>query len=259
MPGPANDQQAAPTLGQANTAKLTTRQMAQAFRIDAQGHIETTAQKLLEDPIVYVEGLLRQLGPAELNAKGKALCGQWRALMAKYPFNPAAQTEASMQEVNALFKRPEGSLWTLYDGSLQKLLPKQGSQYVSAGQPGMNLNPAFVGFFNRAAAFAEAAYPAGAAEARIGYTLKPVPTEGPLGTSLRIDGQNITYAGGAPQPKQFLWPGAGPHEAVATVKFGGSDLGWASHTGLWAAFRFFGDAERWTPAGSGYNVEWIDR
>ena len=120
-----------------------------------------------------MEGLLRQLGPAELNAKGKALCGQFRALMAKYPFNPAAQTAGKLQEVNAVFRKPEGGLWTLYDGSLQKLLPKQGNQYVAAGQPGMNLNPAFVGFFNRAAAFAEAAYaPRGRPEPRIGYTLE---------------------------------------------------------------------------------------
>jgi type VI secretion system protein ImpL len=259
QPTPPNDQQAASTLTQASNARLTTRQLAQAFRIDPQGHIETVAQKLLEDPITYVEGLVRQLGPAELNAKGKALCGQWRALMAKYPFNPAGQTEATMQEVNALFKKPEGGLWTLYEGSLAKALVKQGNQYVPTGQPGINLNPAFVAFFSRAAAFSDAAYPAGATEARLTYTLKPVPTEGPLGTTLRVDGQTITYSGGAAQPKQFQWPGAGPHEAVATVKFGGSDLGWASYTGLWSAFRFFGDAERWLPAGSGYNVEWIVR
>ena len=35
---------------------------------------KATSQKLLEDPIMYAEGLLRTLGPAELNGKGKALC-----------------------------------------------------------------------------------------------------------------------------------------------------------------------------------------
>ncbi len=43
------------------------------------------------------------------------------------------------------------------------------------------------------------------------------------------------------------------------MKFGGSDLGWANYDGLWAAFHFFNDAERWIPAGSGWNVEWIVR
>jgi len=261
LPTPPNDQQAAPTLAQANAAKLTTRQMAQAFRPDLQGHLEATAQKLLEEPITYVEGLLRQLGPAEMNAKGKGLCNQWRALMAKYPFNPAATTEATIEEVNALFKKPEGGLWALYDPTLQKLMPKQGNQYVAASVPGgMSLNPAFVGFFNRAVAFADAAYPAGSPEARLTYTLKPVPTEGgSVGTTLRLDGQTVTYTGGTPQPKQFQWPGGGPHEAIATVKLGGAEPGWASYSGLWAAFRFFGDAERWVPAGSGFNVEWVVR
>ena len=79
-----------------------------------------------------------------------------------------------------------------------------------------------------------------------------------MATSLRIDGQTITFSGGTPQPKQFTWPG-GSHEAVATVKFGGSDLGWANYDGLWAAFHFFGDAERWIPTAPGYTVEWIVR
>ena len=30
-----------------------------------------------------------------------------------------------------------------------------------------------------------------------------------------------------------------------------------SYTGLWATFRLMGDAERWDPAGSGYNLEWV--
>lgn len=258
-PGPPNEAAAGQTLAQASAAKLTTRQMAQAFRIDPEAHLETTVQTLLEQPITYAENLLRTLGPAELNGKGKGLCAQFRALMAKYPFNPASQVPASIQEVNALFRKPDGALWTFYEGSLQKALPKQGALYVASPAGGVNLNPAFVSFFNRAAAFADAAYAGGSQEPRISYTLRPVPTEGTVATTLRIDGQTIGFSGGTPQPKQFVWQGSGAHEAAATVKFGGSDLGWANYSGLWAAFQFFGDAERWIPAGSGFNVEWIVR
>jgi hypothetical protein len=28
---------------------------------------------------------------------------------------------------------------------------------------------------------------------------------------------------------------------------------------VWAAFQFFGEAERWQPAGTGYNLEWVIR
>ncbi len=258
QPAP-NEAAAGQTLSQAAAAKMTTRQMAQAFRIDPDAHLEGTVQALLEQPITYAEALLRTLGPAELNAKGRALCAQFRAVMAKYPFNPAAQTQATIQEVNALFRKPDGALWAFYDANLQKALPKLGARYTPQPAGGVNLNPAFVNFFNRAAAFAEAAYPGGAQDPRIGYTLRPVPAGGTSGTTLRIDGQTIAFTGGTPQPKQFAWQGGGTHEAVATVKFGGSDLGWANYSGLWAAFQFFGDAERWVPAGQGFNVEWIVR
>ena len=53
---------------------------------DPEGKIDSTSQKLLEDPITYVEALLRTLGPAELNGKGKGLCTQMRTVFAKYPF-----------------------------------------------------------------------------------------------------------------------------------------------------------------------------
>ncbi|MFB3829119.1 MAG: ImcF-related family protein [Bryobacteraceae bacterium] len=259
QPGPPNDAAAAQTLQQATAAKVATRQAAQAFRIDPEAHMEATVQKLMEDPITHVEALLRTIGPAELNGKGRALCGQWRALMSKYPFNPASTTQATLQEMNALVRKPDGALWTFYEGSLQKLLTRQGAQYAPAPTATVQINPAFVAFFNRAAAFAESAYPAGAQDPRIEYTLRPVPTEGMAGHSLRIDGQTISYSGGAAQPKGFAWSGAGTHEAVASVKFGGSDLGWANYEGLWAAYRFFGDAERWQAAGSGWDVEWIVR
>jgi len=136
--------------------------------------MDAMTQKLMEDPITYVEGLLRTLGPAELNGKGKSLCAQWRALMSKYPFNPSSTVQASLQEMNALLRKPDGSLWSFYDGSLQKLLPRQGPQFVAAPGGGITLNPAFVGFFNRAAAFAEAAYQQGAQDPRFAYTLRPV-------------------------------------------------------------------------------------
>jgi len=260
QPGAPNDAAAAQTLSNATQAKVTTRQMAQAFRLDAEGHIEAGVQKLLEDPIVYVEALLRTLGPAELNAKGKALCGQFRAAMVKYPFNPNTISEATLAEVNALFRKPDGALWTFYDQSLQKLLPKQGPQYVPNPAGGVALNPAFVSFFNAAAGFSDAMYAGGAQDPHLTYTLRPEPSEGIQTVSLRLDGQSLSYSGGAPAPKQFTWVGSGTHEARATVKFGsGPDLAWSNNDGLWAVFQFFAKAERWQPVGTGQSLEWVIR
>ncbi len=257
QPGTPTDTAAAPTLQNAMQAKVTTRQMAQAFRIDAAGHIEAGVQKLLEDPIVYVEGMLRLLGPAELNGKGRSLCGQFRAVLSKYPFNANATAEATLAEVNGLLRKPDGALWAFYDQNLQKLLVKQGSQFAVG--PSGGVNPAFVNFFNAATAFSDAIYAGGAQDPHFSYTLKPEPNEGIQTVSLLVDGQSLTYSGGAATAKQFNWQGGGTHGAKASVKFGGPEITFDEHDGLWSVFRFFNKADHWTPAGTGQSLEWIIR
>ncbi len=255
--GTPADAAAAPVLANAVQAKITTRQMAQSFRIDSEGHIEGQVQKLLEDPIVYVEGMLRALGPAELNAKGKALCGQFRPVLAKYPFNPNATVEATVVDVNGLLRKPDGALWSFYDQNLQKLLVKQGSQFAIG--PAGGVNPAFLTFFNAAAALSDAIYAGGAQDPHFVYTLKAEPSEGIQTVNLEVDGQRLSYSGGAATPKQFNWQGGGAHGAKASVKFGGPEITFSEHEGIWAVFHFFNKADRWTPAGAGQSLEWIIR
>jgi len=199
------------------------------------------------------------LGPAELNGKGRALCAQLRPLLSKYPFNPSASVQATLPEVNAVFRKPDGALWVFYDANLQKLLPRQGAQYVSVPAAGINLNPAFVAFFNRAAGLSDALYAGGVQEPHLTYTLKPVPSEGIQGITLRLDGLVLTASATDTTPKQFTWPGTSVREAKASVRFGGTDLGWSTHEGLWGVFQFFEEAERWQPAGAGYQLEWVVR
>ena len=255
--GSPSDAAATPTLTNATQAKVTTRQMAQAFRIDSEGHIEGEVQKLLEDPIVYVESMFRALGPAELNGKGKALCGQFRAVLAKYPFSPNATVEATVADVNGLLRKPDGALWSFYDQNLQKLVVKQGSQFAVG--PTGGVSPAFLTFFNAAAEFSDAIYAGGAQDPHFAYTLKPEPSEGIQTVSLSIDGQNLSYSGGAATPKQFTWQAGGAHGVKAAVQFGGPEITFSEHEGIWAVFRFFNKADRWTPAGSGQSLEWIIR
>jgi type VI secretion system protein ImpL len=259
QPSP-NDAAAAQTLSNATAARVAAKQVAQTFRIDPEGHVDTMTEKLLEDPITNVEALLRNLGPAELNGKGKGLCSAYRAVWVKYPFNAAATVPASIAEVNGIFHKPDGALWKFYDENLQKLLPRQGSQYVAATAGGVTLTPAFVAFFNQAAAFSDFIYAGNTPDPHISYTLKPVPSEGIQTVGLRLDGQAFTYSGGDAAPKQFVWQAAGAHEARATVKFGGGpELAWSTNDGLWAVFQFFNKAETWRPSGNGNVLEWIIR
>jgi type VI secretion system protein ImpL len=248
------------TLANATAAKVAARQVAQGFRIDPEAHVEATVQKLMEDPITNVEALLRNIGPAELNGKGRGLCAAFRGLMGKYPFNPNASAQATVAEVNAVFRKPDGALWAFHAANLQKLLPQQGTQFVAAPAGGVNLNPAFVRFFNQAAALSNVLYAGGSQDPRINYSLKPMPSEGIQNMGVQLDGQSLSYRGGDAPPKAFTWQGGGTHEARATVKFGGGpDLAWSSNDGLWAVFQFFGKAEQWRPSGNANILEWVIR
>ena len=141
QPGAPTDAAAAQTVNNATQAKVNTRQMAQAFSIDADGHIETNVQKLLEDPITYLDAMLKSVDAGELNAGGKSLCGGFRPVLNKYPFNSAATSEATLAEVNALFHKPDGLLWTFFDQKLQKVLIAAGRavraqpHFQSDGEP----------------------------------------------------------------------------------------------------------------------------
>lgn len=255
-----NEAGAIQTLQSATNAKVTTRQLAQSFRLDNEAHIETLVQKLLEDPITNVEALLRSLGPAELNDKGKGFCSEYRQLISKYPFNANSTVQATVADVNKVFKKPEGSLWMFYEGSLKKYLTKQGAQYAPIPGGTVNLNPGFVSFFNQVAALSDTLYPDGSQDPRITYSLKPVPAEGIQTVGLQLDGQTLTYSGGAAAAKQFVWQAQGTHEAKATVRFGGGpDLAWSSNEGLWAVFQFFHKAEQWRQSGSVASLEWVIR
>jgi type VI secretion system protein ImpL len=253
MPNAPDDAAAQQSLQQAATAKNNVGQMALTFGTDPESG---TVRQLLEAPITNIEPLLRRMGPAELNGKGRALCAQFHAVMAKYPFNPNSTVQATLADVNGLFHPRDGALWAFYDSSLQKLLPKQGAQYVAAPQGTMSLTGPFVSFFNRAAGFSDALYAGGSADPHFNYTLKPLPSDGIQNLTLSIDGQTLTSSASGGIPKPFAWPGGGPHEARASVKFGnGPDLEWSSNDGLWAVFQFIGQAER----AQGNTFEWVIR
>ncbi len=244
QPGAPNEAAAAQTLSNAQQAIVATRQMAQTFRIDQDGHIEGNVQKLLEDPITYGQNLLRTLGPAELNAKGRDLCAQMRPLLSKYPFNPSATAQTGRDDLTAVFQPTRGSLWQFVNGNLQKVLTQQGSQFVANSSAGITINPAFLNFLNRAKAFSDAAFQGGSPDPHFAYTVKPVVSPDTESIKLTIDGQNADFTGANSAPKTFVWPGA-VHEAKLSVRFkGGTEFPFPSYDGLWAIFQMVGDADR---------------
>ena len=242
---PADTAAAAKAQGDAGDAKNAANQLARNFTPGSDP--DNTVQKLLLAPITDVEAKLRGAGATDLNAGGKALCGQFHAVLSKYPFKADSKQEATPDDLNAIFRKPDGTLWKFYDDSLKKFLTKQGSQYVAAPVGGVTLSAHFVEFFNQAAAFSDLLYAGGSQEPHFTYTLKPVSTETVQKIGLDIDGQKLDFPG-TPGGKSFTWQASGPHGAKGTYGEGGS---FSDNSGTWAIFRLFGEADNNAPSGAG--------
>ncbi|MCC6859264.1 MAG: hypothetical protein IT158_11920 [Bryobacterales bacterium] len=258
-PAAGRDAFIGPLNAQASQAKLVTRQVAQNFTINPGTKVETQVQDLMEKPILYAEALAGALGPAELNSKGQALCAQFRSVARKYPFRSDASEEATLAEVGGLFAPGTGAIWTFYEENLREHLTRQGARFVPNPAGKIQLDPAFVNFLNRAAAFTDALYPGGSREARLTYQLTGHPAEGIRSVRLSVDNVSLNVTSG-PQTATFQWPGSGNQQVSLAGQFGGDPaLTFTSYQGLWAVFRFFGEADRWQAAGNLDRLEWVPR
>lgn len=247
------------TLQQAATAKNAVRSVALQFRGDPEGKVAQQTQKLMEDPITAAERLLQGLGPAQLNAAGRSFCADFAKLVRKYPFNPNSKEDATIEDVNNILRPPSGSLWTFYDNNLKNYLMKQGQQYSPTPGSSVRLMPGFVNYFNRLAQLSEAMYRFGATEPALTYTMRAVKSEGVKALRLRIDGQELKSTGDGGQQMTFKWPGGSVKEARLLEDTGAREDELLRFDGVWAAFRLFGDAEKFDATGNGWNLEWYSR
>ena len=247
-----NEAAANQALADARDAKTTTNGLAALkFNPDPENLVRT----LLLEPITNVEAKLRGVGADELNAGGKGLCGQFRAVLNKYPFNPASKEDAKVDEVNSILKRPDGALWKFYEDSLKKFLTKEGSQYVAVQGASVTIAPRFVEFFKQAAAFSDFLYAGG--DPHFTYSLKPLATETVQKIGLDIDGQKLDYAGGASAAKPFTWQAGGIHGAKGI--YGADGVTFEMQDGTWAIFRMFADADKSPASGGAGEYDWIIR
>jgi type VI secretion system protein ImpL len=231
----------------ATAAKDAVTKIVVGVPIDQKFHDESLVDKLLGEPITNAEGLIESGDKAALNGAAGPLCSQFAQLSDKYPFNPNSSQDLSVDQLNSILAPKTGSFWTFYDKNLAKYLTKQGSRYVEVPDPKVKLNPNFVGFFNRAAAFSDALYPGGSATPKFAYSLKALPSN--VDTVLRIGSETLSGSG---QQKVFTWTGA-PGDVQVTTK-SGDILG--SFPGPWSVFKFVADAHSQV-SGPVTSLEWI--
>jgi type VI secretion system protein ImpL len=249
----AQDPAAQQSLTLATNGKMTARNVAQKFRPDPVDKVDAQVLKLMEDPITYVESFLRGLGPAELNGAGAGFCKQFNDLISKYPFNPNAKTQATINDFNGIFAPQTGALWTFYDTKLKAMLVNQGGEYRAVPTPSMALTPAFVASFNRMAAVTTTAYGMNPTP-NFRYSVKLNP-EMKREVKLTIDGQSGEFKNASSPAKPFVWNGQGT--GVRSTIVGG---GTVSFDGPLGVFQWFNDAERWNQnSANSHTVLWYQR
>ncbi|MDF1506024.1 ImcF-related family protein, partial [Roseisolibacter sp. H3M3-2] len=152
---------------------------------------------------------------AALNERGKALCTAFTPLLSRFPFDPNATSEATLQEVAALLAPSSGALWQFQQDRLEGLLEKQGAQWApKAGAP-VALSGEFVQFFNRAARVSDALFEGGP-EPRLAVTARGIPTGAVKVVTLGVGTQRTAFTGNT-APAQFAWPSASGRDARLSV------------------------------------------
>jgi type VI protein secretion system component VasK len=105
----------------------------------------------------------------------------------------------------------------------------------------------------------DALYKVGSRDAKLAYVMTSLPAEGLRAVMLSLDGQVLRSTARTLQSMNFIWPGTSTRSASLSGNMGASDLGFITYDGLWAAFRFFGDADRFQAAGNIYTLQWVPR
>lgn len=187
------------------------------------------------------------------NKAGAALCAQFNLIKRKFPFDPTAQPEVTLDELNTLLRPGTGAVWQFYESSLRQSVMKIGNQFQANPSANPPVNPDFIRFLNEVARLSDAFYPGGQGP-KLNYSiaLNEVdivlgPTKAKSG-SITVDGKKADLGRG---PQTFTWTGTPAH----SVLFEFNDTASFNRSGMWAIFRFFVDAEV-APGGGGYLITW---
>lgn len=252
---PSNDAAKMQTIADASQATGIARDLDRNFPRDGQNVDENTFRILLA-PIAGIPALVGGLDRNVVNGQAKALCAQVHSLLIKYPFNPRSPLDATLPEIASIFKQPDGALWATYNQNFQKLMIRQGSQFVRVSGQNMTVTSAFLDWFSRAAVVSDALFKSGAQSPSFTFAIKPAASEDIEGVSLEIDGQSAKYPKGGGAFQQFTWPG-NVQEVKLQVQFvKGTSFNFPTgQPGLWSLFRWLDSTEHWQQQGTTYTFE----
>jgi type VI secretion system protein ImpL len=206
---------------------------------EAPDRVDKQLTQLLRDPI---DDALKVCIP-DINGAGAGFCRA--SAFRKFPIGPLSAPDATLSEIDEIFRPKEGSLAKLLDGQLKQYITCSPSGCTSTGV--LALNPGFVTFIGEAYRFSIALYKDGP-EPKLAYTITPRSDQVESFTFI-VDGASSTVHSGA--TGNFNWSGSS-NKFGLNIKLsgGGSSLGVQPWDGLWAPMRFFADADHTSVAGS---------
>jgi type VI secretion system protein ImpL len=245
----------------ADKALQTVQQLQQGFNSEGVGGVDREVTRLLKEPIERAGQFLVAPSPdKKIVTELQRFCASARPVLAKYPFNasrPEGQPEATLKDLRDLFAPEEGAVWKFQKSALSELTILEGGVW-KANPASQKLRPSLelLAFLTAAQQFRRAFFSDGN-NPHLTYILRPRLAAGSNQLiQLAIDGQSHEFDAGHTLQHQFAWPAAAGAEGQAVGRSGttGFTSGFSSHDGLWAVFRFFGDAEHRESGAPG--IEW---
>jgi type VI secretion system protein ImpL len=172
-------------------------------------------------------------------------------MLSKFPFNPDATEEATLDEVAQMLQPGNSALWNFFNEALPEILAEQGGQYVA--REGMDVNPRFLSFFNQAVAVSRAVWQERSNEPQFRFTFRPRQYDQITGVELSVDGRTQVFSPESRGTGTFVWEGSRARDVRLTISSGGSSTV-LSHNGTWAVFHLFRNANWGEPSGGRYIV-----
>jgi len=243
-PGSPDPAQLAQAGASADAASTTVTKIIASVPVDQQFGNQDQVRRLLEEPIKNAEALLRR-GPIDIaNGAGKGYCSQFAGVINKYPLDPNALQDLSMDQLYALFG-PAGDAWKKLNDDIKPFVLKVGSRYVPNTAATVRPSPAFISFLNRVAGLSETLYPSGSPPPHFSYSLKQLPSN-LEGVEVKIGNEKLAGEG---SQRTFIWTGTSDDVQVTTKS--GDPLD--AFSGPWAVFKFVARARQL----GGGKLEWV--
>jgi len=229
----------------ADAASQTVTKISASLPLDQQFGNQDQVRRLLQEPIKNVGEMLKR-GPADIaNGSAKGFCSVFAGVANKYPFNPSASQDASVDQLYTVFGPTSDALKKLKDDVKPFVLPV-GNKYAANPQAAVHPSASFLYFLNHVTTLSETLYPTGSLPAKFSYTLRQLPSN-LEGVEVKIGSEKLSGDGAQ---HTFVWTGAA-EDVLVTAK-GGDELdSFASDP--WAAFKFVARAHKM----GGDRLEWV--